>query len=351
MREERFIPLSEVRSRYANKTNPCFNARVESGQSVQVLKEKSLNMTTTPTVSHKGAGLLSRDQIEHYFEYGYVVVPDLIDAESLLRLQRITDDIVATASGLSQHSNILDLESSHSPEAPRVRRIKRPHVAHPFYREMAGYQPIMDAIAPLIGPNIRMRPAGKINLKSGEYGSPVEWHQDWAFYPHTNQSVLAVGVLLDDMNSQNGPLKFLPGSHRGPVYDHHSDGRFCGAIDVVAVGLDVSQAVEIQAKAGSITVHHARLIHGSELNRSDQQRRILLYEYAAADAWPLAGIEAISDIKEFNSRIVYGQPTLQPRMEDVPVRMPLPIAEYQGSIYENQRTLSSRYFEEFQSTN
>ena len=48
-----------------------------------------------------------------------------------------------------------------------------------------------------------MRPAGKINMKSAGFGSPVEWHQDWAFYPHTNQNVLAVGILLDDMNSDN----------------------------------------------------------------------------------------------------------------------------------------------------
>ena len=72
-------------------------------------------------------------------------------------------------------------------------------------------------------------------MKSAEYGSPVEWHQDWAFYPHTNQDVLAVGILLDDMDPDNGPVLVLPGSHKGPVYDHHSFGAFCGAIDIACV--------------------------------------------------------------------------------------------------------------------
>ena len=41
-------------------------------------------------------------------------------------------------------------------------------------------------------------------MKSAQYGSPVEWHQDWAFYPHTNDDILAIGVMLDDMTLENG---------------------------------------------------------------------------------------------------------------------------------------------------
>lgn len=290
---------------------------------------------------------LTSSQIEQYRTEGYVVVPDVFDGETISDLRDVTERIVASARGLTDHTDVLDLEESHTPDFPRVRRIKRPHLAHSFYNELARNEAITSTLEPLIGRNIRLRPAGKINMKAAGYGSPVEWHQDWAFYPHTNQDVLAVGILLDDMDCDNGPLMFLPRSHTGPIYDHHSNGAFCGAIDVDSSGLDVSSAIEVHASAGSITVHHARLVHGSALNTSGRQRRILLYEYAAADAWPLAGIENVSNMEEFNNRIVHGEPTLQPRMEDVPVRMPLPIAMYQGSIYENQRTLESRYFKKF----
>ena len=305
----------------------------------------------TSIESQMGERILNSTQLDQYRELGYLILPGVLDESTLARLRDVTDHIVQTARGVTNHTDTLDLESTHTPERPRVRRIKRPHAAHPFYDQLARDPRITKAIAPLIGPNIRMRPAGKINMKTGGYGSPVEWHQDWAFYPHTNQDVLAVGILLDDMDAKNGPILFIPGSHKGPIYDHHSDGAFCGAIDVGASKLDVSHAVEVHAKAGSMTVHHARLVHGSALNRSQRNRRILLYEFAAADAWPLAGVEPIRDIEEFNSRIVHGKPTLQPRMEDVPVRMPLPIAKHQGSIYENQRSLGTRYFEEFSTAN
>ena len=69
-------------------------------------------------------------------------------------------------------------------------------------------------------------------MKAAHYGSPVEWHQDWAFYPHTNDDILAIGVMLDDTDLENGPLMVVPGSHKGPVWNHHGeDGRFAGLVD------------------------------------------------------------------------------------------------------------------------
>ena len=112
----------------------------------------------------------------------------------------------------------------------------------------------------------------KLNIKDAAGGSPVEWHQDWAFYPHTNDDLAAVGFMLDDMTEDNGPLMVLPGSHTGPVYDHHVDGHFCGGIDVDAERLEVACAEALHGRAGSITIHHVRAVHGSARNESGAPR-------------------------------------------------------------------------------
>ena len=284
---------------------------------------------------------ISSAQLEKYENDGYVVVEDVLESSTLKRLRDVTDEVVASAAELTTHSESLDLEESHTPENPRVRRIKRPHLVHDFYLKLARHPNILSALTPILGYDIRLHGGGKVNMKSAGYGAAVEWHQDWAFYPHTNQDVLAVGILLDDMTSENGPVLMVPGTHKGPLHNHHSDGAFCGAIDQQETKLDISTAQEVHAKAGSISIHHARLVHGSSMNRSNDQRRILFFEFTAADAWPLLGI---GNIEEFNGRIVQGQATIQPRLEDVPVRMPYPPAVFQGSIYENQRTLDNRFF-------
>lgn len=91
-----------------------------------------------------------------------------------------------------------------------------------------------------------------------------------------------------------------------------------------------------------MTLHHVRAVHGSATNVSGAPRRFLLYQYRAADAWPLLGFK--DGIKKFDELLLAGEATLVPRLAPVPVRLPLPPAEYQGSIYENQRATGRRYF-------
>jgi hypothetical protein len=149
--------------------------------------------------------------------------------------------------------------------------------------------------------------------------------------------------MLDDCEMENGPMMVVPGSHLGPVYDHHGpDGRFCGAIDPNACDIDFSRAVPCLGKAGSITVHHVRAVHGSATNFSGRERRLLLFQYRAADAWPLLGFAA--GIEKFDALLLAGAATVAPRLAPVPVRLPLPPAEHQGSIYENQRATGRRFF-------
>jgi ectoine hydroxylase-related dioxygenase (phytanoyl-CoA dioxygenase family) len=291
--------------------------------------------------------MLTAQQIDTYRRDGYLVIPRLIEGEQLAELRALTDRIVAEARGVAANDDLYDLEPSHSSALPRVRRLK-PAIfkRYDFFRALTRDPKITSILSGLLGPNIRLY-GGKLNMKSAGYGSPVEWHQDWAFYPHTNDDVLATGIYLDDCDLDNGPLLVVPGSHLGPTFDHHADGRFCGALNPANCEVDLAKAVPLMGPAGSMTIHHARLVHGSALNKSNRQRRLLLHEYTAADAWPLMGVANFDD---FNDRMVLGEPSVEPRIVPAPVRMPLPAADHQGSIYENQRSTGQRFFETFAET-
>ena len=288
--------------------------------------------------------MLSQADVDRYNRDGFLVVPDVLGHEEIAGLRRATDELVERSRTVLAHDDVYDLEPGHGAANPRVRRIKAPDRVDPRYAAVVRHPGIVACLEALWGPNIRFDTA-KLNMKAAGFGAPVEWHQDWAFYPHTNDDVLATGIYLDDCGESNGPLMVLPGTHHGPIYDHHADGRFCGAMDPAACDLDFAEAVPLMGPAGSMTIHHARLVHGSALNHSNSQRRLLLHEYAAADAWPLMGV---ADFEEFNSRMVLGEPTIEPRMRPAPIRMPLPPADHQGSIYENQRGSGRRFFETYE---
>jgi len=291
---------------------------------------------------------LSGDQINFYWEQGYLTVPDALALGTVERLSAIVGQWTIEASGVSESDGFFDLEDSHQASDPRVRRFKRPVRNHTEFNALARSDAVLDLISLFIGDAIRISPTdNKINIKAPEYGAAVEWHQDWAFYPYTNDDLLAIGIALDDCAEENGPLMVIPGSHKGPVHDHHTNGVFCGAIDPAASGINFSQAVPLTGRRGTMTIHHARTIHGSALNTSANPRRLLLIMYAAADAWPLLGV---SELEDFNSDMARGAATLVPRMTEVPVRIPLPPPELNGSIYERQSILENKYFEVFDET-
>ncbi|TMJ69495.1 MAG: phytanoyl-CoA dioxygenase family protein [Alphaproteobacteria bacterium] len=286
--------------------------------------------------------MLSPTDLAIYRRDGFVVLPDILTRDEVEALLGVTEEFVRDARSVAANDDVYDLEDTHSVAEPRVRRIKAPHLHHPEYARAARHPKIVEVLRDLWG-TVRFD-TGKLNMKSAGFGAPVEWHQDWAFYPHTNDDLAAVGIMLDDCDIENGPMMVIPGSHLGPIHDHHGpDGRFCGAFDPDACGLDVSSAVPCLGKAGSITVHHVRAVHGSATNFSGNERRFLLFQYRAADAWPLLGFAGGSE--KFDELLLAGEPTVTPRLAPVPVRLPLPPAEHQGSIYENQRATGRRFFE------
>ena len=288
--------------------------------------------------------VLTDDQVAFYAANGYVVLENRIPTDIVESIRAEIARFEDEARGMTASNERLDLEDSHTPDAPRVRRIKLPHTISEVVRDLMYSDHVLAPVRDLIGPDVRLHTT-KLNMKSAGYGAAVEWHQDMAFYPHTNDDVLAVGVMIDDMGPENGPLMVFPGSHTGPTYDPHANGVFVGAADLAANRLDVTDAAMLTGPAGSISIHHGRILHGSALNVSDRDRRILFYECMAADAFPVMGsMTGFSSLEEYNERMLCGEPTIEPRLKDWPVRIPLPQPESRGSIYEIQKGLKHRGF-------
>src|SRR5690349_16040711 len=187
--------------------------------------------------------MISPDVVEAYRRDGVIVVPEVLDKDTLAKVRGVIAELVAGAAAVSEHTDVYDLEPGHTQESPRVRRIKTPHKVHPIFDEIVRSRPVIEILTQLLGAGLRLH-GSKLNMKSAQYGSPVEWHQDWAFYPHTNDDILAIGVLLDDTDLANGPMLVTPGTHRGPVWSHHGDdGRFIGLIDPDLIRDEIARAV------------------------------------------------------------------------------------------------------------
>lgn len=288
--------------------------------------------------------VLTNSQIESYNELGYLVLENHLPASVIDTLRAEIARFEEESRGLAESNERLELEDGHSSEQPRIRRIRLPHTISEVVRELMFSDWILAPARDLIGPDLRLHTT-KLNMKSAENGAVIEWHQDYAFYPHTNDDILAIGVIIDDMASENGPLMVYPESHKGPVYDHHVNGVFAGGFIPTEVGLNPDDAVELKGPAGSISIHHGRMVHGSSQNTSNQQRRILFFEMMAADAFPIMGsLTAWDGLEDYDTRLLCGQPTITPRLKDIPIRIPQPQPDVPISIYEIQKQLGKSGF-------
>ena len=283
--------------------------------------------------------MLNSKQVDYYNSNGYLTIENVYSPSQIKLLSDVTDEFVEKSRLVTEENDMFSLESDHSKDNPRLTRIKTPQNFHSIYEKAVKDEKMLDIIEHFIGKNIRFQGA-KLNMKMPGGGRQVEWHTDWGHHPHTNDDMLAVGIAFDDITEENGCLMVIPGSHEWDAISHHEDGFFVGAVDINS--FDVKKAINITSNAGGISIHHVRTLHGSAPNMSDKPRRLLLLEFSAADAFPVSGIGTSWD--ECNKQIFRGKPTIQPRLEKIPLLLPKPLRGENKNIFELQANMKKSHF-------
>jgi len=244
------------------------------------------------------------EQVDQYRNEGFIVVPRLFDARDLARVDSTIQQMTDQALAGGDFSKVLELEPE-LVEGKRVpRRVFNPYDQHETFRALAHDPRLLDRIESLIGGDFNLQHS-KLNMKPAKVGSAVEWHQDMAYFPHTNDDLVTTLVYLDDATEENGCLQVLP-RHHTHYFNHASpDGRFAGMIteDLGEFGKPRSLA----APAGSVIFMHCITPHASLPNRSVRARRTLIYEYRANDSLPIYYGE-MTNLAEAKFRLIRGRP-------------------------------------------
>jgi ectoine hydroxylase-related dioxygenase (phytanoyl-CoA dioxygenase family) len=289
------------------------------------------------TAQNKVNTPLTTAEQKQFVQQGYVILENALDPETLTALKQQFDDWVDqsrhyTASYGEQQDGRprFSLEPGHHHDHPALRRIASPVELSPIYLEVMRDSPAVDAVAQLIGPNIRFNNS-KINSKHPGTATQVKFHQDFMFEPHTNDDLITVLYFLDELTPQNGPLEIVPGSHHGPLHDHWQDGVFTGSVSAEVATEARSQAISCYGAAGSACLMNTRLLHGSAANQSDSPRTLYIVEYCAEDSKPLQVNHIPSS---YTGEVVRGQDTHRVRCSDY--EMDFPEVPVGASFFEQQ---------------
>ena len=245
-------------------------------------------MTPEQVLAHPPK-VLTEAQREAYFRDGYVLLERFVPEDWLATLRALSAHFIEESRSQTVSDAKFDLEPDHCAAAPRLRRLTQPVKHHPDYWRFASESCIADLAEDLLGPNVMFHHS-KLNFKWSGGGEEVKWHQDIQFYPHTNYSVLAIGVYLEDVDESMGPMGVIPGAHEGELFNlYDGNDNWTGAIgDRDLVRVPVEKAVYLKGPAGSVTVHHCRMVHGSKPNTDPERSRpLLINAYSSADALPV----------------------------------------------------------------
>ena len=269
--------------------------------------------------------LLSSEQRDFFHRQGYLVIPDAVSGELLDRLK---EDFATWVKDSRSHDEPwgetvdgrprFDLEPGHSAEHPGLRRINAPIEVSDAYYSASTESHMVDCIAELIGPNVKLHHT-KINSKLPGGQTEVKWHQDFPFTPHSNDDIITALLMVDEVTEENGPLQVVPGSHRGPIYDLWHRGIFTGAVAESVADACRQSAVTCTGPAGSACLMHTRLLHGSASNHSTRPRTLHISVYSAEDAIPYSPNPVPS---RFQGTVVRGAQTGKVRSVDYEIQLP-----------------------------
>lgn len=276
---------------------------------------------------------LTLEQVRQYQTEGYVVVERLFDARDLARVEEAISELSQKALASPEiMGEILELEPELVEGQPVARRIFNPYDQHEAFQALARDSRMMDSITSLIGSNFNLQHS-KLNMKPPRVGSAVEWHQDLAYFPHTNDDLVTTLVYLDDATVDNGCLQVLP-RHHHHFFEHHGpEGEFLGKISVNLDDGRFGRPVPLEAPAGSVIFMHCITPHSSLPNTSSRARRTLIYEYRAADSFPIYYGE-MTATAESRYRPLSGSPATQARLGGPPPLIPK-VGRY-SSLYDLQ---------------
>lgn len=257
---------------------------------------------------------LTDTQVQHFNEFGFVQVDDIFDPAQVLDpiveeyegvLDRLAGELFQSGEIQSRyedlpfgervtqiysetgrvHSQFFDFSLPFSGVKEDTPFWTGPAVFNAFIHE-----PLLDAIESLIGPEIYSNPVQHVRIKPPEHrlpknelGNPIigatAWHQDHGVVIEEadETEMLTVWFPLQDTPVEKGPLKVVPGSHRGDLLthciDYQGNGKaFAGARQIPEHLFDSEGAVPLPVNRGGAVLMHKRTVHSSLPNVSDDIR-------------------------------------------------------------------------------
>ena len=217
---------------------------------------------------------LTRDQVSDFNEHGFVKGHRLFDEDEIAGLRRHFDRLLADAMAAGGDSY----------------SISSAHLKDGIIYDLMQHPRLVSCAQDILGPHV-VGLASQLFCKMPHDPVNICWHQDASHWPLTPSKTATVWLAIDDADVENSCMRFIAGSHRhGHIDYRQSDKAENNLFNQTALDAEhYGECVDVEMRAGEISIHSDLLLHSSEANHSDRRRCGLTLRYCAMDVRALSG--------------------------------------------------------------
>ncbi len=224
---------------------------------------------------------LEQNQLDRFHKEGYVFLPDTFTADEVAVLRRRADAIFR-----------MDREEVWREKSGVARTAFAAHTYDDGFRRLGAHPRLVEPVMQLLDGPVYMHQF-KINAKAAFDGEVWQWHQDFGTWHRDDEMpeprAMNIALFLDEVSAVNGPLMFIPGSHRAGTLEAGHDLESTSyplwtlSRDEVSRLAEEGGCVAPTGGAGSVIMFHGNLVHASPPNISPFPRTIVYLSLCHVD--------------------------------------------------------------------
>ena len=225
---------------------------------------------------------ISQESYDHYWTSGWVTIEGVFTSHEMDRITQLALQVSSREMNQGKSSTDTIDYTQAGEVAPRK-------VNYPFDKGTAFRSCVLDPrLSKIIRDLIGVNPVlftDQIFMKPPHCGTPKPYHQDnFYFRCKPADHVITAWIAMDDADEENGCLRYIEGSHRGPVLSHQApDPEQAHNLVPPSELIDLSKEVLAEVKKGGVVFHHSKLLHTSHRNQSDRWRRAYASHWASTE--------------------------------------------------------------------
>ena len=195
---------------------------------------------------------LTADQMARCSKEGFVFPVDVLSPEEAERYHQLYNE--ARHHDAGRGGDVLKLKG---------------HLVLKWMADLARDPRILDPVESVLGPDILCWTSTFFVKQPGDQ-TYVSWHQDATYWDLGDGQVYSAWVAFTPSNRESGCMRMIPGSHKElvPHADTFDEKNLLSRGQEISVDVDETQAVDIELRAGQMSLHHVQIVHGSAPNVS-----------------------------------------------------------------------------------